>query len=295
MTNLSATQNTQQAALYAAFASGILAADGVVPARPDDQKGQDKWREDVRILLDDLESLIAVRMLSEEALSILSDPDFEKAANKKRIITGRVVAVSTLGADISILALQTGWGKKIGLEEAQKLWAENYKDSDAHKRDEGLLRAEYGIERFFLPDATSTLGAAVLRKAKISIGKHVRVWKEVQQFEGKNKELRDKRVAVHIDELPTEFTFRQRTIKSKAGITNTPKASTSGSARRGVSVEEWEDFYMDIEADYPDVDIDALVSACANKIGRNESEWTDRDRARAQHTIKKSVVQTTKT
>ena len=291
MSNTVETSTTNRSGLYAAFASGVLAAPGVVPPRPDDEAGRESWRNEVREIFDDLESLIGARELSDDVLALINDPDFENRKNKKRIVSGRVVAVSTLGGDLSVLALQNGWGRKIGLEEAQELWDEHYKDSKAHERDEGVLRSTYGIERFFLPDATSASGARMVRASKGLVGKHVRVWKQVEQYEAKDGEERDKRVAVHIDELPTDFTFRTRKSKKSGdgGSADDGGGQSSDSSSDGMTVEEWEDFVLDTELVHPDVNIDDLISRCAKSLGKPESEWSGSDRSRARRSIEKAA------
>ena len=292
MSNTVEATTTNQSSLYAAFASGVLAAPGVVPPRPEDEAGREAWRNDVREIFDDLESLIGARELSDDVLALINDPDFEDRKNKKRIVTGRVVAVSTLGGDLSVLALQNGWGRKIGIEEAKELWDEHYKDSKAHERDEGVLRSTYGIERFFLPDATTTAGARMVRSCKGLIGKHVRVWKQVEQFEDKGGEERDKRVAVHIEELPTDFTFRTRkSKKSEDGSSSDDGGQGSSDSRSdGMTVEDWADFVIDMGIAHPDVDIDILISRCAKSLGKAEAEWSPSDRSRAKRSIEKAAA-----
>lgn len=297
MSNTVEASTTNRSDLYAAFASGVLAAPGVVPPRPEDEAGRETWRNEVREIFDDLESLIGARELSDDVLALLNDPDFENRKNKKRIVTGRVVTVSTLGGDLSVLALQTGWGRKIGLDEAKEMWEENYKDSKAHERDEGVLRSTYGIERFFLPNATTTAGARMVRACKGLVGKHVRVWKQMEQYEDKNGEERDKRVAVHIEELPTDFTFRTRKAKKSgddpAGDSDDSSGAegrqSSDSGSKEATIEEWEDFLLDTEMAHPDVDINDLITRCAKSLGTAESEWSGTDRARAMRSIKRAA------
>ena len=291
MSNTVEASTANQSGIYAAFAAGVLAAPGVVPPRPDDEEGREVWRNEVRELLDDIESLVGARELSDDVLALINDPDFEDRKNKKRIVTGRVVAVSTLGGDLSVLALQNGWGRKIDLEEAQELWEEHYRDSGAHERDEGVLRNTYGIERFFLPDATTTAGSRMVRASKGLIGKHVRVWKQVEQYEDKNGEERDKRVAIHVDELPTDFTFRKRRAKkgSDNDSTGDEGARSSDSGSDGMTIEQWEDFVLDMEIAHSDIKVGDLIARCAKSLGKEESEWSGSDRLRAKKAVEKAA------
>ena len=189
----------------------ILTSPHVLEKHPgfEDDAGRQRWIQDMQALMADAEHLFQAVETSPSVTAILNDPDFEAKAKDKRILTGRLIAVTQLGPTFSCIALQNGFGKEMSIEEAKAEWNTHFRDSDAHSNEGGYLRDVCGIERLFLPPTLSLDGLRVLRAAKSLVDRHVRVWKTLEPFEDSTGKSRKKRIAVHIEELPTDFEFRK--------------------------------------------------------------------------------------
>ncbi len=221
--------------------AALAGSEHIINTHPgaDDNERRTEWVNSLQALLSDIELAAGAIETPQEMLDILSDSDFENQKNDKRLLTGRLVAVSQIGPTFACIGLQNGFGKELSLDDAKTEWEANHRDAKAHQRETGYLRETCGIERLFLPHGGTANGVRMLRSSSGLVGKHVRVWKTVEPFTDSSGQTRKKRVAVHIDEIPTDFQFRRGLTLVKDKDLGDPFDDGGKAPSSGISLDEW--------------------------------------------------------